>query len=814
MTPSTAPKRAKATANYDVDASVAALPEGWLQTLQRFRDEMDGNAAVSTRNDYHRHAKQFVAWCFAQRLDVRSMPVQTPEAYYTARGWNGANAYRNIVTSALRTFLRWSNALGQNGPGVRELEFPPSIRPPKKRAVTEPIEDEYYEQEALVSEQNGVRGEVVVGEVPSLDGVSETPLSALSVPGSSTPPSAPVAPPAAPPVAEPPPFTPGLQERPLARQRITDKRQTKARDPLGSLLPSGGFIELGRVSDGTDGASPGQRVVIGRYREQDVQGYNDFGPYVHDQVHPYADPPLRKTSVVTYVAQRFDQDEKKIGGPHEIRVPNTLNVSGGGASSPSWSQPSPSSPPMGSRGGFGGLHEPASSPNQQTGNPAVDAVLGTMLQQFNRFNDWQMEQNRRYEDMIERTKNGEGSSALMFALQNRPAPVDINQVVDSAFQKITTLLKDEKAAAAAVRSAMPIALPPPPPKDEVTGKLLDVVMADRARPQQDPIAMAKELVALGRPAQQLDPYVEMLKENNRRLEDQLRETIRELKDSAKASSNTPDAWFKQMAMYDEMMDRKLARSGGSGAGIFDAITTLADKLPGILREARLGQLAPPEARQRAQQPQPQPQGQPQQAQQEQPAQQQQAPPQPVGPTVDMNKAYGELASAFDAQSDQGVLTGVFSLINALAQGGPQWFETLKELHGLFQQVETLDELQFLVHRLFMTCGQSPLAKEKPGLIRYVADVLAINYPSVCTKLDMPVRELPGADLLMKTAQPVAPVAEPSVETKRGVVVDAVAEAASEAVSGEAAHEEEEEEVEEEEEDDIPTDAPKAAKAAR
>ena len=706
------------------DASNDPVPTWLADVRDRFRQDLGREgASKSTQSGYPKRAQQFVAWCLANfGLDRSRWPIDAPARWYATKGWTGkSQMYGNIVSSALRAAMRWDRSQsGGAGFDIPDVNFPPSVAPPKRRPRTQ--EMQMSDLETVPSPAFAPESAVVVAPT------SDPPVAVTAMPGY-LPPQVETA-------------SPGMSERPLSRPRTVDKRQ-HVRNSLGALLPPGGKLKIYRVSDGTDNAYPGERVLFSEPTEKDVRGYNDIATWIKDSIHDVK-PALSgpRTVNTLYIVEQYDDQERLLPPPRRVILSNGSGGTGaqanGSGAAPLTIVPPP--PPGG----------------------VVDEVMKGFVRKMERMDTWQEEQIRAHREVVDKARTGDINGAQMqWFMAQKPAPFDVKTIIEDVVSKVSDIVNKARDVAPAPMPLMPAL---PPPKDPFDSPLMSQLVAAATKREipaaaaPDPIAQMTAMVGLIRPP--VDPAVTAL-------QSQVNALINELRDAkAKSPQNDPMNFFTMMKAMDDVMDRRIQKFGGNDTSVGSAIAAAITALPETIKAlADSGAIQPRPDR----------------------------PGVKTAPAQQQQQAQGKLLAATPAQiaalrgllegaqkgDDATVLNQVMALIVANGAAPAPWPELNKELYqAIAQEVTTVDEMGLVVQRLYglPAFGGGALLKEFPGAIRRATDILAWNFPGICTKLKVPPRELIGIEAQTGAVQtelkevPVeesseegAPEAEPVVE---------------------------------------------------
>lgn len=680
------------------------LSEFWANTCDLFKETLrNEGSAPTTQASYQQHAKRFLAWMLGRGLTPEKLPPEVPEAYYTEQGWGPGNSYRNLTTCALRAFIRFARNNGINFP---ELTFPASIAPPRRKKKDPPPPTEEPEMpETTVP--NAFLGDVAPPSDASTTIVADQ-TKVIATPPASPADSIPAYHPPVPEMAptEVPPPPSNLSS--MARPRTVDKRQTSARNPLGSLLPAGGTLRVYRVSDGTDGAGIGSRVPVNDFTETDLRGFKDIAVFIKEVVYAMQDP-LTRIATVTYVVEQWDDQGRMVPPPRRVQLPNTRFGSNAGS------------------------HEMVTS-DPAAGGP-VGALIASFVRRMDEFQTWQMEREKAREEAArgagpDPLKMDQASwAAMVLDSKWRTPPIDVHALVSDTLAKIKEVTSMSPMTGANGQQ-VPVTVHTEDGRT-VLGlleKSMDKITEMRTAPViptapvTDPIATAIKLhETFGQKGP--DPAVVELREQNKQLRVQL--------DGITQQMNTPKPTPGLMSQIKELeeLDSFIARrTGGGSSDLTSALTTLFEKLPEVvdsIAKLKAGTTvqAPNIAEARAAA-----------------AKKTQAPP---TPTDAMNEAFATLATATD---DQGIVNGLTAVINAIATAPKPWPNMLGQLDKAFKEVETVDELSNLVLELIGACQQRGLLRKAPGVARRVTDALARNFDVVCQTIGHPSRTLSGVEV--------------------------------------------------------------------
>lgn len=719
---------------------VSPIPNWLADAHDRFKADLTREgAAKSTRTDYPRRAREFVQWCLTTfGPDRAAWPIDSPARWYVARGWVGkAQGYINLATSALRAAIRWDRSQ-QPGHGfdIPDVEFPPSITPPKRKPRTLVGDNVSNDPNAVAADVNtpNVTATPPVPQTVMPDGAPVTPAGVPNLPGY---------------VAPSVDIAPGITDRALAKPRAVDARRHVARNSLGALLPPGGRLRVYRTSDGTDKANPGDRVLFAEPTEKDVRGYNDIATWINETIHGVIEPLTGpRTSTTTYIVEQYDEQDRLLPPPRKIVLPN----GGRGALQPMTNQvTSLGNPP------------PSNGPPAPGG--LVDEVMKSFVKRAERYDQWQEEQLRLHTEVVEKAQRGDPTAQTQWILNQRPQPIDIKSLVEDVVTRVQDIVDKARTTATPPPAPAPLMLPPPPPaKDPLDSPLLQTLVAAATKREPlppppvapDPVESFARIATILRPP--VDPAVAALQSRLDQLTNELRDA--KMKDPTKDPMN----FFTMMKMMDDMVDRRMSRAGGGGGGIGEAIAEGIKALPEVVNALAQNQtMQPREGRPGA--PQPQQAPRPQQASpQEQP---QQAPQQPPAATPAQVTALRQLSEAASKNDDSGVLNALLAFIVANGAAPAPWPELNKELfNAIDKEITTSDELGYLIQRLYQlpAFGGGSLVREFPGVARKATDILAWNFPIICERLKIKPRELAGVPGV-ETAPPVVQAKVVATESK-------------------------------------------------
>ena len=719
------------------------LPEFHQQVRDQFYAALiAGGTKSRTAEEYARQVKMFLAWAVQSGYaELGTLPQDALERYYAYRSFGPNNTARNLPRAAVHALLEWVPRAGVPLPAI---DLPPSVSIPKRVHVTTVPAPTYPSaSEVLAAAQP-------TPQPPSVQGPpAGAPPSASSGPPPvpSPSPSPPQAPQAFPAPTYPVPST----VRPMAPPRLTDTRRPR-NSMIAALMPEGGYVEILRVSDGSDGNPPGTRIPIGIYRERDLRGYSKIENFVREAVHPQQ--PSHRGPTMTYIVEQYNGAGALVPPIHQFPLP----TSGSGLAD------GPTGPSAGWLGDFTG------TPGlPRSGNPAVDAVVKTFVGRIERMEALALEDRKRMTETLDRVQKkaveGGDMQALMMTLMmersRQPETASIRDTMNEFAQRLA-------GVGGGGLGGQPITMAPVPvPGSDATvvlGDLLKTTMT--ARPAAPPPAppdpfdmMTKAKNLFAPPAAPADPQMALMHETVKRLSDQNTALLTKL-DQSKAVT-----WVDKMEELDKF-DTMLQRRIAGNVGAVEVVGALVEKLPEVVKAVgdlvqqwKAGKLPALTA------------GSPN------------APvgAQPAGPTkIQVPEAIAKAVDVFaESRTEQEVLNNLRGLIIAMAQAGAPFTKLLEEFRTLLaEDVDTWDELTGVVVTLLKITGGKTWLTKYPNLARDFAEVIARNFPAVCQSLSIPPRALLGLPAREAPAAPTAREA-PAAETPTAPTVVAPPVAAKE-----------------------------------
>lgn len=724
-----------------------ALSPRLTEALQQFELNAFPPEKRSTAREYARQARMFLAWTEHQGWQPSDIPQDAVESYFQARGFDAKHTGRNLSRAGIRALLIWAPSYRL---GIPDLSLPDTVAPPKRKKKEPPLSTI---EETLPAAAN------LNGATPVFAAEPLAPAPVAAAPVTVAPVSVTQAEEApAPPVTIAPP---SANVFPMSKPRVTDKRVTTVRNPLGQLLPDGGTLRILRVSDGSDGAPPGKRVPVGDYQEPDLRGYNNIVPFIREVLHPSL--PTLRAPTLTYIVEQWDNQGRLIPPVHQIPIPNMAAANGG----------------------VGAPGQATAGVTQSSVNASIEEHIRKFSTQVERIATAQSEAQKRYDDTLEKLKNGGDVNALTLQLlmERRPQVPDSKALMEEYLAKVKTTVQEVQPAMAPPAMAPSNLGQGENASGVIMDRLLDglqeVNKALRApppvaqqAPPQDPLDLLMKARSILTPATPpVDPVV---------LE--LRAEIKEMRNKMDGGPKSPTlaGMLADMAALDGYMQRKMG--GGGESSVAETLAAVMERMPetlqsigGLIEKAKAGALAPPQIKQ----------GTPGKGT---PAS---GTAQPTSLQTPPAVAQA-LQALITADDDQGILNAVFGLIQSLAQSGPPWQKLVQEILGELQgRVDTIDELQSLVTKVFRLCQQRQLLIGNPGRASHIAIAIGRNFPLICSRIGVAPRSIAGVEVNYTEEASTA-----------------------EAASGETVSNEEPEAEEEEETEEASTDEPEGDTGAR
>lgn len=746
----------------EYSTSVTAPPSTENEKLAVGFREALRTPGKSTHRAYGPKVLRFSRWMDLHGLGPSTLPADAPTQFYQWAGLLGSEkaADRGVYSSALRGFSRW---LRTSGHSVPELSFPVEAarlkkpKRPKEQSSQESstpmtVAPETSASGAVHSDGNGTGGAAYTsGGAPApplvvpeqeLSGLSTEPVTApASVPLvlASTPAPLPPRPPVM-------PTSPSLGE-PLKPQKSLDSRQDRARDPLRGLLPVGGLLRIYRVSDGSDGVAPGNRVLVGEYSSNDLDGHDSAQSFLRACVHSYLEPRLRHPTT-TYIVERVDDRGTRQGLPHKVAMATgTVAVDATPGNT-------------------------VAASNLDAASTGAEVVLRSQAEELRRqLADERASWEARIREVEERGKSGHGGGVDLFMwkmLMERepPKPPSVEELVG----KLKAGVDEERT----VLPPAPVSFAPPPPqfipepREDGTGQALERLTglverlatermgSERAVPAPQPtptdpvalfqqsMAFLSQIVPKQTPVEQSPALVQM-----QQMISQQSQQIATLTAKLEGGGDIAKEVSKMRTLQQLM--RELSGDAGGGASGFleQAFQALPDVLDGIAKVVKAGRFTPLSEQPLTTKPE---KGKPQG-----PQQNKQIPPLAV-------EALRQMAAALPG-ADAVVVNGMFKLIEALHSD--QVFVPLgQKMIQRLQAVQTKSELRQLVGLILEACGAKQLAT--PEMTDKITQAMFMRFAEVSAQLGQSRRlvddeageDSAGVDSSDTPVAPVSPVTQP------------------------------------------------------